>query len=141
MNAGGCISNATSAVINVQPALPATPAITAGGATTFCAGGSVTLTSNVASTYLWSTGETTQSISATASGSYSVRVTNAGGCQSAASSATVVTVNALPVTPTITAGSPTTFCTGGSVILTSSAGSGNLWSNGANTASITVAAA
>ena len=45
-----------------------------------------------------------------------------------------VTVNALPATPTITAGGPTTFCAGGSVTLTSSAGTSYLWSNGATTA-------
>ena len=49
-----------------------------------------------------------------------------------------VTVNALPAVPTITAGGPLTFCTGGSVILTSSAGASYLWSTGATTASITV---
>jgi hypothetical protein len=49
-----------------------------------------------------------------------------------------VTVNALPATPTISAGGPTTFCTGGSVVLTSSSATGNLWSNSLNTPSITV---
>ena len=63
----------------------ATPTITAGGPTTFCAGGSVTLTSSAGTTYLWSNGATTQSINVTSSGSYTVRVTNASGCQSAAS--------------------------------------------------------
>jgi hypothetical protein len=72
--------------------LPATPTISAGGSTTFCAGGSVTLTSSIGSGNLWSTGETTSSISPTTSGSYTVRVTNANGCQSASSSATVVSV-------------------------------------------------
>ena len=89
--------------------------------------------------YLWSNGETTPSINVTSSGSYTVQVTNANGCQSAASAATVVTVNALPVTPTITTGGPTTFCAGGSVTLTSSAGTSYLWSNGETTQSINVA--
>ena len=102
--------------------------ITAGGPTTFCAGGSVTLTSSAGTSYLWSNGATTRSINITVSGSYTVRVTNSGGCQSI-STATVVTVNPLPATPTITAGGPTTFCTGGSVILTSSAGTSYLLSN------------
>ena len=100
----------------------ATPTITAGGPTTFCAGGSVNLTSSAGTTYLWSNGATTQSINVTKAGSYSVRVKNASGCQSAASVATIVTVNTLPATPTITAGGPTTFCAGGSVTLKSSAG-------------------
>lgn len=38
-----------------------------------------------------------------------------------------VTVNPNPVAPTITASGPTSFCEGGSVILTSSASTGNIW--------------
>src|SRR5664280_93002 len=140
-NASGCQSAASAATVVTVNALPITPTITASGPTTFCAGGSVTLTSSAGTSYLWSDGETTQSINVTASGSYSVQVTNASGCQSAPSVAKVVTVNAIPVTPTITAGGPTTFCTGGSVTLTSSAGTNYLWSNGATTQSINVSAA
>jgi hypothetical protein len=113
--------------------------ITAGGPLTFCAGGSVTLTSSLGTSYLWSEGSMTQSINPSISGSYTVQVTNAAGCQSAASAATVVTVNALPATPTITASGPLTFCAGGSVTLTSSLGSSYLWSTGTTTASITPA--
>jgi gliding motility-associated-like protein len=137
-NASGCLSAASAATIVTVNALPATPTITAGGPTTFCAGGSVTLTSGPEATYLWSNGATTQSINVTTAGSYSVRVRNANGCQSATSVATIVTVNALPATPTITASGPTTFCAGGSVILTSSAGSTYLWSTGATTPNINV---
>src|SRR5207249_6135844 len=71
-------------------------------------------------------GATNQTYSATASGNYTVKVTSSG-CTSAASTATVVTVNPIPPTPTITPGGPTTFCTGGSVTLTSSSASGNQW--------------
>ena len=140
-NASGCMSAASAATIVTVNALPATPTITAGGPTTFCAGGSVTLTSSPEATYLWSNGATTQSINVTTAGSYSLRVKNASGCQSAASVATIVTVNALPATPTITASGPTTFCAGGSVTLTSSAGSTYSWSSGATTASINLTTA
>jgi PKD repeat protein len=48
-------------------------------------------------------------------------------------------VNTTPAAPTVTANGPTTFCTGGSVVLTSSQATGNVWSNSAGTgASITV---
>ena len=137
-NASGCQSTASVATIVTVNALPATPTITAGGPTTFCEGGSVNLTSSAGSTYLWSTGAATASINVSTSGSYTVQVTNANGCQSALSAATTVTVNALPAAPTITAGGPTTFCDGGSVTLTSSAGTSYLWSTGATTASINV---
>src|SRR6185436_3789788 len=113
-------------------AIPETPTITPGGPTTFCAGGSVLLTSSSASGNQWYLngnpigGATNQTYNATASGSYTV-VTTASGCSSAASAATVVTVNPVPQTPTITQGGPTTFCAGGNVTLTSSSATGNQW--------------
>ncbi len=53
--------------------------------------GSVTLTSSGASSYLWSTAETTQSISVSTSGGYTVTATNGAGC-SATSAVTNVSV-------------------------------------------------
>jgi PKD-like domain len=135
-NAEGCsaTSDATTVTVNALPE----PEITASGATTFCQGGNVTLTASAATSYLWSNGATTQSITVSAGGNYSVTVTNAEGC-SATSDATTVTVNALPEAQ-ITPSGPTAFCQGGNVTLTASAGAGYLWSNGATTQSITVSA-
>jgi len=133
LNNTGCLSQFSDpTVVTVNP-LPATPTITPGGPTTFCAGGSVTLTSSAGSGNQWYLngnpigGATNNTYSATASGSYTVKTTDGNNCTSAASAATVVTANPLPATPTITPGGPTTFCTGGSVTLTSSAASGNQW--------------
>jgi hypothetical protein len=87
---------------------PATPTITPGGPTTFCAGGSVTLTSSSASGNQWYLngnpigGATAQTYIATASGNYTVTVTSSG-CTSAPSAATTVTVNPAPSTPVVTA--------------------------------------
>ncbi len=133
-NANGCSASSSATSVTVNP-LP-TATITASGYTTFCQGGSVTLTSSGGSFYSWSDGETTSSITVTTSGNYSVVVTNANGC-SASSSATSVIVNPLP-TATITANGNTTFCQGGSVTLTSSGGSFYSWSDGETTSSITV---
>jgi len=135
-NASGCLSAASAASVVTVNALPIIPTITAGGSTTFCAGGSVTLTSVTSSAYLWSTGATTKSINTTTSGNYTVKVTNASGCQSATSVATVVTVNSLPSIPIISASGSTNFCAGGSVTLTSTAGYTYLWSTGATSQSI-----
>ncbi|MBL7749442.1 MAG: hypothetical protein JNM19_18520, partial [Chitinophagaceae bacterium] len=77
--------------------IPPTPTITPGGPTTFCTGGSVVLTSSSATGNLWSTGETTQSITVSTAGTYTVTVTVAG-CTSAPSAGTTVTVDALPTT-------------------------------------------
>jgi len=101
-NAVGCTSLASAnVVINAQPDTPAAPTITASGPTTFCAGGSVTLTSSAGTSYLWSTTETTASITVSTAGSYTVKVTNPSGCQSASSVASVVTVNPVPTTSAI----------------------------------------
>ncbi len=133
----GCTSAASASVtVTVNP-VPTAPNITAGGPTTFCQGGSVTLNSSASTGNMWSTGETSQSIVVSSSGTYTVTTTQ-NGCTSASSASVTVTVNSVPTAPNITAGGPTTFCQGGSVILTSSATSGNYWSNGAITQSITV---
>ncbi|EJG00590.1 DUF11 domain-containing protein [Flavobacterium sp. F52] len=102
----GCESTRLLVSVTVNPT-PVAPSISADGATTFCQGGSVTLTSTGGSSYLWSTGATTQSITVSASGNYSVKVSNASGCYSAFSTATTVTVNATPSAPTASA---QTFC-------------------------------
>jgi hypothetical protein len=81
--------------VKVDP-LP-TAVISASGPTTFCQGGSVILTSSIASSYLWSTGETTQAITVSISGSYSLTVSDA--CGNTSSSIQVVHVTA-SITPT-----------------------------------------
>src|SRR5207244_7848735 len=97
-----------------------------------CAGGSVLLTSSSAIGNQWKLngspigGATSTTYSATASGTYTVTVTDGNGCSST-SAGTTVTVNPNPSTPTITPGGPTTFCAGGSVLLTSSSATGKQW--------------
>lgn len=115
--------------------LPSTPIITASGATSFCTGGSVELTSSSATGNVWSTNATTQAISVTTSGSYSVTVTDNNGC-SASSSATSVDVSNAPI-PTVTA-SATQACSGEVVTLTSSTADSYAWSTGDTTQSIQV---
>ena len=137
-NGYGCSVTSAPRAVTVNTA-PATPAVSASGPTTFCAGGSVTLSAPAGYTYLWSTGAATQSISVSTTGDYSVTVTNANGC-SATSTATSVAVNAAPATPAVTASGPTTFCEGGSVTLSAPSGYSYLWSNGATTQSINVSA-
>lgn len=138
-SANGCsaISNPIEVIVNALP----TASITANGSTSFCQGGSVTLTSGSSSSYQWQPGgQTTQSITATTSGTYTVKVFNAAGC-SATSTPTVVTVNT-PTVPTITPGGSTTINQGQTVTLTSSAGASYSWiPNGQTTQSITVGTA
>lgn len=67
---------------------------TASGPLSFCQGGSVTLNSASGTSYLWSTGVTTQSITVNASGTFYVQVTTAEG--SKLSQALVVVRNTNP---------------------------------------------
>ena len=120
----GCVNTSPSdltARVTIVP-LPATPAITASGSTTFCSGGSVTLTSSVGIGYLWSTGATTPSITPTSAGSYSLQVTSSNGCLSPASSTTVVSVNTLPNSPSVTTNQPTCSTTTGTITISAVVG-------------------
>lgn len=108
--------------------------ITAGGPTTFCPGDSVVLTAAGGSSFLWSTSDTTQSITVSTAGTYSCIVTATCGTDTAQ-----ITVSTLPLAVAqITASGPTTFCAGGNVTLTASGGSSYLWSNSATSSAITV---
>jgi hypothetical protein len=127
-------------VVTVTPVHNAV-AIVATGATTFCQGGRVVLKAPAGNSYSWSNGATTDSIVVTASGAYSVRVVGGGLCQSVPSNVISVVVNTVPTTPTISLTGARAICEGDSITLTSSAASGNIWSNGATTQSITVKAA
>jgi hypothetical protein len=58
---------------------------------------------------------------------YYVSQFNAGSNCESPRAALTVTINPLPATPTITAATATSLCTGGSVVLSSSATAGNQW--------------
>lgn len=137
-NANGCSATSPATTVKLSPA--ANAVITTSGSTTICEGNSVILTASKNESYLWSNGATTQSITVTVAGNYSVVVTNICG-DTKTSDLTSVTVNPLPSTATISPAGATTICEGNSVILTASSGSSYLWSNGATTQSITVSAA
>ncbi|SMO60636.1 gliding motility-associated C-terminal domain-containing protein [Flavobacterium resistens] len=128
-----CESSRILVAVTVNPT-PATPSISAGGSTTFCTGGNVVLTSSSGIGYLWSNGATTQSITASNSGNYSVQVSNASGCYSASSTPVTVTVNTIPSAPTV---SVADNCNGTSTLSTTATGT-LLWSTGETTSSITV---
>jgi hypothetical protein len=132
--AAGCtdVSPVTAVTVNNIPVSN----INANGATTFCEGNTVVLTASPGNSWLWSNGATTQTITVGSTGNYSVTVTGTGGCSSS-SAPTSVTVNANPPA-IVNANGITTFCSGGNVILTASAGNSYLWNNGATTQSITV---
>jgi hypothetical protein len=113
----GCPNPRTAVPVTLTPA--PVPMVAAGGPLTFCQGDSVTLTASGADTYVWSTGQTTTSITVKQAGNYTVVGTStATGC-TGLSGAVSVAVQALPTPPTITPGA------GG--LLSSSAPTGNQW--------------
>ncbi len=129
-----CESATRTAVMLTINSVPGATS-SAGGPTTFCQGGSVVLTASTGTSYSWSNGATSQSITVTTSGSYTCAVTTST-CTST-TTAINVTVNPKPGA-SVTAGGPTAVCQPNTVMLTASAGSSWLWSNGATTQSITV---
>lgn len=121
-NAGGPCGPVTTIVANqntvtVNP-VPPKPTITSSGVTTFCLGGSVTLTSSdvglLAASYRWYrngvfTGTTSNNITLTTvaqSGDYTVEVIGIApsNCASPTSDPTTVTINPLPTAPNPTGG-------------------------------------
>lgn len=133
----GTCSKIANLQLNLLP-VPATPVITA-SSPTICYGGSAVLTSNNATGNTWSNGATTQTITVSAPGTYSVTNTT-GNCTSPPAS---ITING-ETNPGLVIQGNTTFCQGSSTTLTASAsGTGNTftWSNGTNGAVNTVTAA
>jgi hypothetical protein len=91
----GCEGPRASIQVSVHELPQAT--VSAGGALTFCTGGSVQLTASEAVAYSWKNGNTQVSTArvytATTSGAYTVELTNAQGCK-AVSAPSVVSVQA-----------------------------------------------
>lgn len=129
-NANGCKNRDTvNVIVNPTPVVSLSPAF-------ICTGNSVVLDAgNPGSTYLWTpNGETTQTITVSAAGTYEVIVTNSFGCQAAGSS--IVTVGGTGIIGSL---GNTAFCSGGSTTLNAgNAGSTYIWSTGATTQTINV---
>jgi len=127
-DANGCSSTSFSTVtVNQLPVVNL--------ANTFiCQGSTATLNAgNAGSSFVWSTGQTSQSIIVNAAGTYTVTVTNAQGCSA---SATVQVSQGGSFSNTM---NNVAFCSGGSAVLNAgNPGSTYLWNTGATTQSITV---
>lgn len=116
--------------------------ITVNGPVTICPGYSVQLTASSANSYLWSTGETTQSINASSSGTYTVDMTS-NGCTNTASQ--TITVTPLDTAAIFSYASPNfTYCpSSGSIDLRVSYNPlvTRLWNTGSTSTVIVVSAA
>ncbi len=89
-NNNGCLSNRTAVIIQVNP-VP----IVIDETITFCENTSTQIHSGISGkNYLWSTGETSENISITTAGNYSVIITNSFGCS--ATKNFLATTNPIP---------------------------------------------
>ena len=126
-DANGCSNTATSTVtVNPLPTVNLGPDMAACGSTVLDA-------QNAGSTYVWSESSTTQTITVSTSGNYSVVVTDANGCSN--SDAINVTIN---TPPTVALGPDVTQCGGTVVLDAQNAGSTYAWSESSTTQTITV---
>lgn len=128
-----CISliSPVTAIIG-SPSASTTPS----GAISICNGQSLTITANNGNQYLWSTGDTTQSITVTTGGQYYVTVGDAF-C-SAVSDTVNLDILAAPVATVSPTGS-VDACNGDTIQLQAFGGGTYTWSNGATDSIINVA--
>lgn len=126
---GGCTKD-TSITVTVA----SKPTASISNDTTICAGATITLTASGGTTYSWSNGATTSSITVSPGSNitYTVAVSN-GGCP--ADTSVTITVNPAP---TVTLSGTNVICEGDSTTITATGGGTYSWSNGATTGSITV---
>ncbi len=126
-NLAGCTSTGSVSVTVIPQ-----PTVTVNSAT-ICSGSSIVLNASGASTYSWSTGANTNSITVTPSSNTIYTVTGlTSGCSNTVTSNVVV----IPL-PTVTVNS-STICSGNSITLTANGASSYLWNTGANSNTIAV---
>lgn len=123
----------TSASANVF--VPGNPVVNISGSSGICTGQTASLTASGASTYSWSTGATTSSITdaPTSNTTYTVRGTDALGC-----STTTTQLVTVAASLSISILGPSSICTGQSATLTGNGGVTYSWSTGANTSTILI---
>ena len=99
-------NGACSATDSVDVTVYPLPSVSISGTLTYCIGSNTTLDAGSFVSYLWSNGETTQTISATA-GSYTVTVTDSNGCSNTSAQ---VTVSELPLDSATVTYSASAYC-------------------------------
>ncbi len=99
-------NGACSATDSVDVTVYPLPSVSISGTLSYCVGSNTTLDAGTFVSYLWSNGETTQTISATA-GSYTVTVTDSNGCSNTSAQ---VTVSELPLDSATVTYSASAYC-------------------------------
>ena len=131
-NAQGCAGSDTIVVLGGSNI-----AVVLGADTTLCAGASLTLDAgNAGASFNWSTGDTTQTLTVSTAGQFSVIVSDSNGCTGTDTLITSISPAPGPFLPVDTA-----FCAGDSVTLSSAVTAVNYnWSTGALTPSVSILA-
>ena len=140
IDGNGCYSAQSSTILlNVNP-LPNRPTISASGSTALCQGQQVSLSSNYNSNITWNTNQTSQQITTSNAGQFTVKYRDANGCESTSDVVNVV-VNSLPAAPSISNLSPLTFCQNDNTTLSIPLSSNDYqynWSTGQSSQQISV---
>ena len=131
--ANGCVD--TTATYTTTVFADPDTSVTASGSLDFCSYEDVTLTATAGQSYMWSTGDTSQSITVSQAGPYYAAVTTSNGCID--TTAIYTTTNYVDADISVSTSGSLDFCSYEDVTLTAAAGQTYIWSNGAITQSIT----
>jgi len=134
-----CNSSNSDTVNVVMAVAPEMPEIAVEGSLILCPGDEVTLTASLNDRLLWSTGESSQSITVNQPGLYSVYQTS-DNCGNSETSMVEVRFADVPPPPTIEVIGGTQVCEGDEVLLRSSAGANSRWSTGETGSEILITA-
>jgi len=127
---GEILSVTDTLIVNVTPGI----ILNAGEDVVICSGSEITLTAEGNQGFLWSTGETTASITVSPAETTTYSVTSSSG-DCTATDNVVVTVGDFP---TVNLGEDINICLGNETILTAEGSGDFLWNTGETTSSITV---
>ena len=124
----GCIG-----IDEMELTVHSNPTVNIGNDTAFCSGSSLTLNAGADYDYLWSSGESSQTIEVSTPNTYSVTITDVNGCT--AMDNINITEN---INPIVDLGNDTAFCEGNSMSLDAGPGYSYSWSTGENGQSIVI---
>jgi hypothetical protein len=142
----GCVNESDGFSLNTfSTPPPSKPTISASGGVSYCQGNSITLQSSyTGGNNIWESSGSSQRANSISTPNtngiyyYIVRAVDNNGCTSENSNIVTITVFRNPDAPVIQSSQNVEICAGNSTALVSNYGTGNFWTNGANSQSISV---